>query len=170
MRSREEHKSLGDIYRERFRDIRRERLFLASIGFFVAFSVVRAIAYSIHKEEGPFRNISVRGTHVHHLVFGITLLLLIGYLWLLQVGIGEGGASRWASRVTSALYGIGAALTLDEFALWLNLKDVYWAREGRESIDAVVLFGSLLSVGLWGAPFFRGVGRHIARLLTRRST
>ena len=47
-------------------------------------------------------------------------------------------------------YGIGAASTLDEFALWLNLRDVYWAREGRESIDAVILFGSFLLIGLWG--------------------
>ena len=48
---------------------------------------------------------------------------------------------------------MGAALTLDEFALWLNLANVYWSRQGRESIDAVVLFGSLLAIGTWGAPF-----------------
>jgi hypothetical protein len=52
------------------------------------------------------------------------------------------------------LYGLGAALTLDEFALWLNLRDVYWAKEGRSSIDAVILFGSLLAIGAWGAPLF----------------
>src|SRR6202012_3827355 len=56
-------------------------------------------------------------------------------------------------------YGVGAALTLDEFALWLNLEDVYWAHAGRLSIDAVVVFGSLLAVGAWGAPFFRGLQR-----------
>jgi hypothetical protein len=61
------------------------------------------------------------------------------------------------------LYGVGAALTLDEFALWLNLRDVYWEREGRESIRAVFLFGSLLSMGLWGAPFLRELGRLAAR-------
>ncbi len=54
----------------------------------------------------------------------------------------------------SILYGVGAALTLDEFALWLNLANVYWSREGRESIDAVVLFGSLLAIGTWGAPLY----------------
>ena len=52
------------------------------------------------------------------------------------------------------LYGVGAALTLDEFALWLNLQDVYWARQGRESIDAVILFGAILAAGAWGAPLF----------------
>jgi hypothetical protein len=56
----------------------------------------------------------------------------------------------------SVLYGVGAALTLDEFALWLNLKDVYFVREGRSSIDAVILFGALLAVGVWGAPLFSG--------------
>jgi hypothetical protein len=52
----------------------------------------------------------------------------------------------------SLLYGLGAALTLDEFALWLNLKDVYFAREGRSSFDAIILFGSLLAISTWGAP------------------
>ena len=53
---------------------------------------------------------------------------------------------------------MGAALTLDEFALWLNLEpDAYWSREGRLSIDAVILFGGMLAVGAWGAPFFRGL-------------
>jgi hypothetical protein len=56
-------------------------------------------------------------------------------------------------------YGAASALTLDEFALWLNLKDVYWTREGRESVDAVVLFGAALSVGLWGGPFFHALYR-----------
>jgi hypothetical protein len=51
------------------------------------------------------------------------------------------------------LFGVGAALTLDEFALWLTFRDVYWEREGRLSIDAVVLFGSLLSAAMWGGPF-----------------
>ena len=63
-----------------------------------------------------------------------------------------------AIRVRQVLDALGvqhrAALTLDEFALWLNLKDVYWAREGRESIDAVVLFGALLAIGAWGSPLF----------------
>jgi hypothetical protein len=55
---------------------------------------------------------------------------------------------------------VGAALTLDEFAIWLDLEpDAYWSRSGRLSIDAVILFGALLAVGAGGAPFFRGLGR-----------
>jgi len=50
---------------------------------------------------------------------------------------------------------MGAALTLDEFALWLNLDpNAYWTREGRASVDAVILFGALLAAGTWGAPLF----------------
>ena len=57
----------------------------------------------------------------------------------------------------------GAALTLDEFALWLNLRDVYWAKEGRASLDAVVLFFALLLVGVSGAPLWRGLVRELGR-------
>jgi hypothetical protein len=64
------------------------------------------------------------------------------------------------SRLFAILYGVGAALTLDEFALWLNLQaDDYWTRQGRESIDAVILFGALLAASAWGAPLFRALGR-----------
>ena len=59
----------------------------------------------------------------------------------------------------SFLYGAGAALTLDEFALWLNLEDVYWARQGRASIDAIILFGALLLIGIWGGGFFQALWR-----------
>lgn len=65
------------------------------------------------------------------------------------------------------LYGVAAALTLDEFALWLNLRDVYWQRQGRESYEALALFAGLLGVGIFGAPFLRAIGREIARPFRR---
>ena len=68
--------------------------------------------------------------------------------------------SIFFGRLMAVSYGVGAALTLDEFALWLNLEpDAYWTREGRLSIDAVIIFGAMLAVGAWGAPFFRGLQR-----------
>jgi hypothetical protein len=91
----------------------------------------------------------------------------VGYAWLVQVGTGMESGTRRSSRITALLYGIGAALTLDEFALWLRLEDVYWSREGRQSIEAVLLFGGMLSVGFWGGPFFRSLVRESARLLRR---
>src|SRR5689334_17164378 len=70
--------------------------------------------------------------HLHHIVLGILLLFGVGYLWLAQVGTEIGRSLDWPSRLTALLYGVGAALTLDEFALWLRLEDVYWARGSRE--------------------------------------
>jgi hypothetical protein len=96
------------------------------------------------------------GRHIHHLVWGILLLLLSGYGWLLEVGTGAEGSLRWLGRLMSMVYGVAAALTLDEFALWLNLDAMaYWSKQGRESIDVVILFGTLLAITTWGAPLWQ---------------
>ena len=143
--------TLKKIYGFHFQNERRERLFLASIGFLVTFGIVRGITHLIRAGIGPFHNVSSGGLHIHHLVWGILLLLVVGYIWLIEEGI----TSSWLSSITAIAFGVGAALTLDEFALWLNLQDVYWTGPGRESIDAVVIFAGLLSVGVWGGPFLR---------------
>jgi hypothetical protein len=89
--------------------------------------------------------------HVHHLVFGIVLALLAGFLsFVLDL------SSPWL-EVAAVGFGIGAALTLDEFALWLHLDDVYWAEQGRSSVDATVIAFSLGALVLLGiAPFGAG--------------
>jgi len=158
---------LQALYRRHFRDHRRERLFLASLSFFITFGVTRLLTHAHRANEEPFR-LFIAGIHVHHLVWGILLLLLVGYSWLIQVGTGANGSSVGVGRITAVLYGLGAALTLDEFALWLNLEDVYWEREGRASIDAVALFGALVSAGLWAGPFLRAVTRQATRVFRRR--
>jgi hypothetical protein len=144
---------LKRIYGFHFQNERRERLFLASLGFLVTFGIVRGITHLIKAGIGPFHNVSSGGLHIHHLVWGILMLLVVGYIWLIEEGI----TSSWLSSITAIAFGVGAALTLDEFALWLNLQDVYWTGPGRESIDAVVIFAGLLSVGIWGGPFLREV-------------
>ena len=156
---------LRDLYQERFPESRRERLFLASLGFFVTALVVRAITIAIHNNVGPFHDVFMHGRHIHHMVWGIVLLLTVGYCWLVQIGTGMANCMRIAGRLTSLLYGIAAALILDEFALWLNLRDVYWQREGRESYEALALFGSLLAVGAFGVPLFRGLARELASMV-----
>ena len=85
------------------------------------------------------------------------------YVSLLRGGSGRPGDDDRLSRGTAVVYGAASALTLDEFALWLNLEDVYWAREGRESVDAVVLFGAALSIGVWGGRFLRDAARLVIR-------
>lgn len=150
---------IGDLIHQHLPDRPRRRMFLAAVSFFVTFLGVRVLVALITHHIGPFHWVQMGGRHIHHLVWGILLLLLVGYGWLAEVGSGSTPTAIFLSRFMSILYGVGAALTLDEFALWLNLKDVYWSPQGRESIDAVVLFGALLAIGAWGAPLFRAVTR-----------
>src|SRR5689334_9049874 len=130
-------RSLGSIYHAHFSGRREERQFLASLSFFTTFAATRAITHAIRRDVGPFHNISRGVLHIHHLVWGIFGLLGVGYLWMDQVGTGMEQTSVATSRGTALLYGASAALTLDEFALWLHLQDDYWTKQGRDSIDAV---------------------------------
>ena len=150
---------LHEVYRRWIQGTTRERSFLASLGFFVTALVVRTVTIAIHYDIPPFHDVYMHGRHIHHMVWGILLLLGVGYSWL--VGIGTGVPADAAGRLTSMLYGIASALILDEFALWLNLRDVYWQREGRESVEAMGVFASLLAMTLFGAPLFRGLVREV---------
>jgi hypothetical protein len=170
---------LGFIVRSTIPDRPRRRMFIASVSFLITFVGVRILVYLIVWHVGPFQWVVMHGRHIHHLVWGIMILLLVGYGWLLDLGRSHTPTGIFFSRLIAVSYGAGAALTLDEFALWLNLSpDAYWNREGRVSIDAVIVFGALLSVGIWGAPFFRGlqamfrtgktVGKEVGRLSSIR--
>jgi len=116
--------------------------------FVVVFLATRVVVRLIRAGKGPFRNQSVGGVHLHHLVWGI--------FGMLVAGIGEftyRPDPPW-QYVLAALFGAGAALALDEFALWLHLSDVYWEREGRLSVDAVFVVGALMALLVLGAnPF-----------------
>jgi hypothetical protein len=151
--------SFGSVLHERIPDRPRRRLFVASVSFFLTFAGVRAVVYAVLHQIPPFHFIQSGGRHIHHLVFGILILLLVGYGWLADIGTGVDDSSVILSRLMAILYGVGAALTLDEFALWLNLRDVYWAREGRSSFDAIILFGALLAASAWGAPLLQSRGK-----------
>jgi hypothetical protein len=179
---------LGYLIRTTIPDRPRQRMFIASVSFLITFAGVRILVHRIASHQGHLQWVMVRGMHIHHLVWGILILLLVGYGWLLDVGWSQSPMSIFLGRLMAVSYGVGAALTLDEFALWLSLEpDAYWTREGRLSIDAVIIFGAALAVGAWGAPFFsalqhrwrkhevvrKGIGRlsspiHHARLPRRR--
>jgi hypothetical protein len=145
-------RDVRELYYKHFGNRRKERQLFSTGAFFLTFASVRGITHAIRAERGPFKNITPGGRHIHHMTFGIMGLLTVGYLWMLEIGITE---DRRSSRITAAAYGSGAALTLDEFALWLNLEDLYWAKQGRESIDAVALFGSLLILSVLSKGFVK---------------
>ncbi len=159
-----EKRRVRELYQQHFgTNVPRERVLISSVAFYFTFALVRVITHAIHAGRGPFHDVSVGGRHIHHLVWGILLLLLVGYCWLWQVTL----RSRALGRALACLYGVGAALTLDEYALWLNLQDVYWERQGRASIDAVLLFSALLTMGLVGGPFVHALAREAVRKLRR---
>lgn len=146
---------LGKLVHDGIPDRPRRRMFLAAVSFFLTFLGVRLLVWCITHHIGPFGWVTMGGRHIHHLVWGIFILLAVGYAWMAEWGSGSTALSIFWSRFFAILYGVGAALTLDEFALWLNLANDYWSPEGRESIDAVILFGAILAAGAWGAPLLR---------------
>lgn len=146
------------FYERHFSDARRERGFLSAVGLTTSFAVARGITHAIRSNVGPFRNISAGGRHIHHSTFGIFGLLGVGYVWTYRFGIGNPEEHRWESRVAAALYGVASALTLDEFALWLDLHDDYWSKEGRKSIDAVAIFAGLLTMSVAGRGALKELG------------
>jgi hypothetical protein len=124
--------------------------FLILISFAITFGFIRTSAHLIRAQVSWWPgNVQTKGgTHIHHLVWGILLLLAMGYL-----GLAVDMGSPWLA-LNAIVFGIGMGLTLDEFALWLHLEDVYWSSEGRKSIDAVVITASLLVISLLGLWFW----------------
>jgi hypothetical protein len=114
------------------------------VAFLVTFVITRVVTRMIRSGRGPFRDTEVGSVHVHHAVYGIFLMLC--------AGTGEfvyRPPAPWL-QILAVAFACGAALTLDEFALWLYLEDVYWSREGRKSVDAVLVaacVGGLLLLG-----------------------
>jgi hypothetical protein len=99
------------------------------LAFAATFATVRGVTYSIRAGRGPFRNLSLGGEHLHHYLWGIGLLAGVG-------AIAVRGDERLRQHpVVAVSYGSGLALIVDEFALLLDLRDVYWARQGRISVD-----------------------------------
>lgn len=154
------HRTVAEHYRRQIRGTGREARFLIALAFFITFGVVRFITYAIRYHWLPFLhdNVTKSGLHIHHFVYGIIILLVVGYLAL---AFPEQQGKRLI--VLSLFYGIAAALTLDEFAIWLNLEDVYWAKQGRESLDAAAMVATLFLVGGTGAPFWAALWRDVTR-------
>jgi hypothetical protein len=128
----------------------KETHFLILLAFITSFGFIRTSAHMIRAQVSWWPgNVETKGgTHVHHLVWGILALIAFGY-----VGLAFQPGSPWR-EIVAMLFGVGMGLTMDEFALWLNLDDVYWEKEGRQSIDAVIVTASLLAITLLGLQFW----------------
>ena len=141
--------ALADAYDTAIVDTGREAELLLLVSFLAAFSFIRTSAHLIRAQVRWWPgNVEVHGTHVHHLVFGILLMMVMGY-----TAIGFAPDSPWR-EIVAVGFGIGMGLALDEFALWLELRDVYWLPQGRKSIDAVIAVATggallLLGVRIW---------------------
>ncbi|MET9956362.1 hypothetical protein ABZ135_33115 [Streptomyces sp. NPDC006339] len=119
-------------------------LFLALASFLLTFLATRTVTRLIRAGKGPFRNVSSGGLHIHHVVPGVVLTVLGGF------GAVASGRHGVGSAVFAVVFGIGAGLVLDEFALILHLDDVYWSEDGRKSVEVVVLTAALVLLALAG--------------------
>ncbi|MEU3992671.1 hypothetical protein OG301_10600 [Streptomyces platensis] len=123
-------------------------LLLALASFVLTFLVTRSVTRLIRAGKGPFRNITPGGVHIHHVVPGVVLMVLGGFIAL------AGGRRGFGTGVAAVVFGIGVGLVLDEFALILHLDDVYWTEEGTKSVEIVILTVALVALILGGfLPF-----------------
>ncbi|HEX4215493.1 MAG TPA: hypothetical protein VIA06_19405 [Candidatus Dormibacteraeota bacterium] len=135
-----------------------EQSLLASwASFGVTFGLARLVTYGIRGGWLPVKNIESGGRHYHHYNIGILVLLGVGL-----VGI-HGLRQHARHPVTASAYGVGAALIADEFALLLDLEDVYWTKEGRISVDAALVVIAGLGLYLSSVPFWHGLVRELRR-------
>ena len=145
-------------------DLGRRVALRALFAFLITFGILRALTAIIHFDifpHGPFRNlVTASGLHIHHLFWGILLLMSTGFIALAT------RAEKWHLRV-AIIFGVALGLTLDEFALWLRLADVYWSPEGIESIKAATVVTAFLAVYAFGQPFFHAVAREFFHLKRR---
>jgi len=139
-------------YREELDEGQRSAL-LSWLAFSATFAAVRGITYSIRAGRGPFRNFSVGGEHLHHYMWGIGMLAGIG-------AVAVRGEDRHRRHPAVAIsYGTALALIIDEFALLLDLKDVYWAKQGRISIDLGIGGSAVTGSYLAARPVLRRLAR-----------
>ena len=128
------------------------------VAFLITLVALRIITAIIHFElfpHGPFRNLVTKsGLHIHHLFWGVLLLMVTGFAALAT------RAPAWHLRI-AVVFGVALAMTLDEFAMWLRLADVYWSPEGIESIKAGAAAAAVLALFAFGQPFWQAVVRDL---------
>jgi hypothetical protein len=137
---------MGDLFAHRILDTGRLPLFCFFVAFIVTFVLTRVNVRLIRARVRWFKNVQAGDLHIHHVVFGVVLMLVGG---VTSFATPEGYDAPYV--IAAAVFGMGSALVLDEFALILHLRDVYWAEEGRASVDAVFVAVALTGLLLLGA-------------------
>jgi uncharacterized membrane protein len=138
---------VADFWNEHILANNRQGVFLVLVGFILSFAFIRMSTRLMRSPKVPWwpgSVVSDSGVHLHHLVFGIVTMMIAGTL-----GFAAHGGSPWA-EICGFFFGVGAGLTIDEFALWVYLDDVYWAEEGRSSIDATVIAAAAMGLVVLG--------------------
>ncbi len=139
-------------------DAGQQSALISWMSFTATFGGVRGVTHAIRAGKGPFKNLSLGGEHLHHYMWGIGLLTGVGAVAVR----GTEGLRR--HPVTALAYGAGLALITDEFALLLDLEDVYWAKQGRISVDLAIGASSLAGTYFAALPVLRKVARRLRRL------
>jgi hypothetical protein len=137
----------------------RSTAFIVLLAFLASFLFIRTSARMIRAEVSwwPGNVETNSGLHLHHLVWGISLMLVSGFAaFALRTP-----ATPWY-QIAAAAFGVGAGLTFDEFALWVHLRDVYWSEQGRVSLDAVVLVIAFMGLVVVGTKPFGLEGKESA--------
>ncbi|MGI8594962.1 MAG: hypothetical protein ACR2ML_11460 [Solirubrobacteraceae bacterium] len=148
---------IANAYQQAIVDSGKQPELLLYVAFLATFAFIRTSTHMIRAGVSWWPgNVSTKGgTHVHHMVFGILALLVVGFC-----SLSLDPDTPWR-EVLAVLFGIGAGLTLDEFALWLHLEDVYWAPKGRQSIDAVIVASVLGGLVLLGVRVWVDLGKEV---------
>jgi hypothetical protein len=145
-------KDVRTVFHEELNSRQRAAL-LSWLAFTTTFGAVRGITYAIKDGKGPFRNLSVGGAHLHHYMWGIGIVSGVGGIAV------HGENTRRRHPAVALAYGTGLALIVDEFALLLDLRDVYWAKQGRISVDLGIGASSLAGTYFAALPVFRALRR-----------
>jgi hypothetical protein len=122
--------------------------FVVLVAFLVSFLAIRTSARLTRSVSWWPGGLQSGGAHIHHLVWGICLMMLSGFL-----AFAAPLEAPWWHFVAIG-FGVGAGLTMDEFALWVRLQDVYWTQEGRASLDAVVVAAAFAALVVLGTKPF----------------
>jgi len=133
-----------------------QSLMVAWTGFGATFAITRAITHWVRAGHGPSGGgMSAGGRHLHHYNIGILLLAAVGAVAL------RGEERHRRHGLTATAYGSGAALIVDELALLIDLEDVYWAKDGRHSVDAAIALIAVGGLYLAAVPFWHGAAREL---------